>query len=104
MRSRGVPLHLAGSDRPDAGEGFDPERFLGHPDGQEHPAVYRPFGGGQRAGIGHPFATMEAAFVLVLLIPRFGVELPAHTTVGRRYQVPISMRPDVKTMRLRFKD
>lgn len=85
-------------------EGFDPQRFLDKPLGQDNPYAYIPFGGGQRACIGRSFAFMEATIMLVMLIQRVRLELPAHAEIGYKYLTILTMRPDVSRMRLTFKN
>lgn len=65
-------------DRPAA---FDPDRFLGQP---PSPAIYSPFGGGDRRCLGATFARYEAAIVLGTALREFTFELlDEHETWGR---------------------
>jgi cytochrome P450 len=56
-------------DRP---EQFEPERFLGQP---PSPAIYMPFGGGNRRCLGATFARYELAVVLGTLLREYAFEL-----------------------------
>ena len=53
-------------------ERFAPERFLGAP---PSPAIYTPFGGGDRRCLGATFARYEAAIVLATALREFTFEL-----------------------------
>jgi len=84
-------------------EGFDPERFLAQPLGQENPYAYIPFGSGKRSCAGRNFALLEVTIILAMLTQRLRFLLPPHTQVTRRFTTLLSMRPDVPTMQIRFK-
>ncbi len=56
----------------DAPHSFRPERFLGAP---PSPAIYTPFGGGNRRCLGATFAGYEAAIVLGTILREFDVEV-----------------------------
>ena len=85
-------------------EGFDPDRFLTQPLGQENPYAYIPFGSGKRSCAGRNFALLEVTVMLVMLTQRLRFLLPPHTQVKRRFTTLLSMRPDVPTMQIRFKN
>jgi cytochrome P450/NADPH-cytochrome P450 reductase len=57
-------------------ESFRPERFDPERERQLPPNAWKPFGNGERACIGRPFAMQEAVLVLSMLLQRF--ELIAH--------------------------
>ena len=80
----------------DQPEGFDPERFSGHP-----PAAYFPFGGGPRVCIGNNFALIEARLILATMAQRYRLQLvPGHpvvpdpvVTLRPRDGVRVTLRP-----------
>lgn len=85
-------------------EGFDPERFLNNPLGQSHPFAYLPFGSGQRRCPGSGFSTMEAMLMISMIVQRAQLCLPAYSVVAPFLTTPmITMRPNIKQMRLHFK-
>jgi cytochrome P450 len=60
-------------------EGFDPERFIGDPDGQQHRFAYFPFSTGPRQCIGNNFALLEGVLLLATIAQRFELDLvPGH--------------------------
>lgn len=84
-------------------EGFDPERFVAQPLGQDNPFAYIPFGSGKRSCVGRNFALLEVTVILTMLVRRLRFLLPPHVQVTRRFTTLLSMRPDVPTMQIRFK-
>lgn len=84
-------------------EAFDPDRFLENPLGQGHPFAYVPFAGGKRRCIGSSFSTLEATLIVATFVQRFRLCLLPFTEVKPRFTSIITMRPDVKMMRLQFK-
>lgn len=84
-------------------EGFDPQRFVDRPLGQDHRYAYVPFGGGKRACIGRSFALMEATIMVVVIVQRARLSLLPHAAIGQKFPTFITMRPDVTTMRVHFK-
>jgi cytochrome P450/NADPH-cytochrome P450 reductase len=52
-------------------EGFKPERFDPDAEAKLPPNAWKPFGNGQRACIGRPFAMQEALIVLSMMLQRF---------------------------------
>lgn len=56
-------------------ERFSPERFSEEKVAQLPPNSWKPFGTGQRACIGRPFAMQEAIIVLAMILQRFNIEL-----------------------------
>lgn len=55
----------------DDAEAFDPDRFAPERVAQLPPNAWKPFGNGQRACIGRPFAMQEAKLVLAMILQRF---------------------------------
>ncbi len=66
---------------PDAAE-FNPEHMAPERLAAVPPAVYKPFGTGQRACIGRQFALQEAALVLGMLLQRFDLDRPPRLPAG----------------------
>ncbi len=56
-------------------EKFDPERFSFEAAEKLPPNAWKPFGNGQRACIGRPFALQEATLVLAMVLQRFDLSL-----------------------------
>ncbi len=54
-------------------EKFDPSRFSPEETEKRAPNSWKPFGNGQRACIGRPFAMQEATLVLAMLLQRFDI-------------------------------
>ncbi len=80
-------------------EQFDPERFA--PGKREHIPVnaWKPFGTGQRACIGRPFAMQEATLVLAMLLQRF--ELLPDPDYQFKVKETLTLKPDGLTLRVR---
>ncbi|KAI9019699.1 cytochrome P450 family protein [Hyaloraphidium curvatum] len=56
-------------------EAFDPERFEFEAAQKLPPNCWKPFGNGQRACIGRPFALQEATLVVAMMLQRFEIEI-----------------------------
>lgn len=56
-------------------EKFDPDRFIFENFQKLPPHSWKPFGNGQRACIGRPFALQEATLVLGMLLRRFDIKM-----------------------------
>lgn len=56
-------------------ERFDPERFSPEAEAALPENAYKPFGNGQRACIGRPFALQEATLVLASVLQRFNLSM-----------------------------
>jgi cytochrome P450/NADPH-cytochrome P450 reductase len=56
-------------------ERFDPDRFAPHLRERIPPNAWKPFGNGQRACIGRPFAMQESMLALAMLLQRFDISL-----------------------------
>ncbi|KFF02848.1 bifunctional cytochrome P450/NADPH--P450 reductase [Chryseobacterium luteum] len=87
-------------------EAFEPERFDTENTNKMSPGSYKPFGNGQRACIGRPFAMQEATLVLAMILQRFDL----HET-DPSYQLKIkeslTLKPDgffIKAVRRKGKD
>lgn len=80
-------------------ERFDPERFAPGKIEAIPPNAWKPFGTGERACIGRPFAMQEATLVLAMLLQRFDL-IPSDN-----YQLTVketlTLKPDGLTMRVR---
>jgi len=81
-------------------EAFRPERFA--PGRVEAiPAnAWKPFGNGQRACIGRPFAMQEATLVLASILQRFDI-LPADPNYTLRIKETLTLKPDGFHIRVR---
>jgi cytochrome P450 / NADPH-cytochrome P450 reductase len=79
-------------------ERFDPERFAPGRRESIPPNAWKPFGTGQRACIGRPFAMQEATLVLAMLLQRFDL-------VPGDYQLTVketlTLKPEGLRMRVR---
>ncbi len=84
-------------------EGFDPQRFIDRPLGQDYPYAYVPFGGGRRSCIGRSFGLLQATIMVVMLVQRVRLSLRPGAVIGQAFPTIVSMRPDVSTMKLRYK-
>lgn len=56
-------------------EGFDPNRFLNKPYGQDEKHAFIPFMAGNRACLGSNFAMVEMLITLAILLPKFNFNL-----------------------------
>lgn len=89
---------------PDAAE-FNPEHMAPERLASVSPAVYKPFGTGQRACIGRQFALQEAALVLGMILQRFDLvdhldyQLATKTTLTVKpadFRIQVRPRPGVR--------
>jgi cytochrome P450/NADPH-cytochrome P450 reductase len=83
---------------PDA-ETFDPERFAPGKREQIPVNAWKPFGNGQRACIGRPFALQEATLVLAMLLQRF--ELLGPEGYQLKVKETLTLKPEGLTLRVR---
>lgn len=79
-------------------EGYDPNRFLNNPLGQDHPFAYIPFGAGKRKCVAAAFSTMEAKLIIVTLLQHFKFALPPHVLVKPVITTLVTNRPNVPYM------
>ncbi|MGD1037009.1 MAG: cytochrome P450 [Roseiarcus sp.] len=77
---------------PDADQ-FKPERFAPEAFGRLPPNAWKPFGNGQRACIGRPFAMMEATLALAMIVRRFDIA-KADPGYQLRVKETLSLKPD----------
>lgn len=84
-------------------EGFDPERFIDNPLGQNSPFAYIPFGVDKRKCPGSSFSMLEATLVIAMLVRRFYLDLPANSEVKSKVTTLFTMRPNINMFRLRHK-
>ncbi len=82
-------------------ETFDPERFAPGRREQLPVNAWKPFGHGQRACIGRPFAMQEAALALAMMLQRFDLTLKP----GYQLQVKetLTLKPEGLTVRAKAK-
>ncbi|XXY46158.1 cytochrome P450 [Sorangium sp. So ce269] len=74
-------------------EAFRPERFDREAEAKLPPNAWKPFGNGQRACIGRPFAMQEALLVLSMILQRF--DLIAHDpSYQLRIKETLTMKPE----------
>lgn len=74
-------------------EAFRPERFDREAEAKLPPNAWKPFGNGQRACIGRPFAMQEALLVLSMILQRF--DLIAHDPSYRlRIKETLTIKPE----------
>jgi cytochrome P450 / NADPH-cytochrome P450 reductase len=83
----------------DDAETFDPERFALGKRELIPPNAWKPFGNGQRACIGRPFAMQEATLVLAMVLQRF--ELLPNPSYQFKVKETLTLKPDGLTMRVR---
>jgi cytochrome P450/NADPH-cytochrome P450 reductase len=74
-------------------EAFRPERFDPEAEAKLPPNAWKPFGNGQRACIGRPFAMQEALLVLSMILQRFDLiaDDPAYEL---RIKETLTLKPD----------
>jgi cytochrome P450/NADPH-cytochrome P450 reductase len=74
-------------------ERFDPDRFAPEAEAALPADAYKPFGTGQRACIGRPFAMQEAQLVLAMILQRF--DLIEHDPAYQlRIKQTLTIKPD----------
>jgi cytochrome P450/NADPH-cytochrome P450 reductase len=74
-------------------EAFVPERFESENVNQLPPNVFKPFGNGQRACIGRPFAVQEATLVLAMILQRFDLSM-ANPNYELKVKETLTLKPD----------
>ncbi len=74
-------------------ERFDPERFSPEAEAALPENAYKPFGNGQRACIGRPFALQEAALVLAGIVQRFDLVM-ADPTYTLKIKETLTLKPE----------
>lgn len=84
-------------DRP---EEFLPERMLNSGFENLPPNAWKPFGNGQRACIGRPFALQESLLVMALVLKHFHLEL-VDPSYDLRIKQTLTIKPDGLRMRVR---
>ena len=84
-------------DRP---EEFIPERMLNGGFENLPPNAWKPFGNGQRACIGRPFAWQEALLVMALILKHFNIEL-VDPSYDLRIKQTLTIKPDGLKIRVR---
>ncbi len=84
-------------------EAFDPDRFAPAAFDALPPNAWKPFGNGQRACIGRPFAMQEATLVLAMILHRFEIVKadPAYTL---RVKETLTLKPQGFFMRARRRE
>src|SRR5262249_50226746 len=71
---------------------FEPDRFSPENQSQIVPSAFKPFGTGKRACIGRPFAMLEAALALGMILQRF--ELVDPLTYQLKINSTRTIKPD----------
>jgi cytochrome P450/NADPH-cytochrome P450 reductase len=74
-------------------EAFEPERFDPENATKLPPNAYKPFGNGQRACIGRPFAMQEATLVLAMILQRFDLS-EADPGYQLKIKESLTLKPD----------
>jgi cytochrome P450/NADPH-cytochrome P450 reductase len=74
-------------------EEFNPDHFAFENAEKLPPNAWKPFGNGQRACIGRPFALQEAALVIAMIIQRFDLSL-ADPAYELQIKETLTMKPD----------
>ncbi len=74
-------------------EAFEPERFDAEKTNKMLPGSYKPFGNGQRACIGRPFAMQEATLVLAMILQRFDLQ-EADPGYQLKIKESLTLKPD----------
>ncbi|OJH40378.1 bifunctional cytochrome P450/NADPH--P450 reductase [Cystobacter ferrugineus] len=84
-------------------EAFRPERFDREAEARLPPNAWKPFGNGQRACIGRPFAMQEAQLVLSMILRRFELfeDDPSYTL---RIKETLTLKPEGFRIRARRRD
>jgi cytochrome P450/NADPH-cytochrome P450 reductase len=81
-------------------EAFRPERFDREREAQLPPHAFKPFGTGQRACIGRPFAMQEAVLVLSMILQRFDLE-KADPNYQLKIKETLTLKPHRFSLRVR---
>jgi len=81
-------------------EAFRPERFDREREAELPPHAFKPFGTGQRACIGRPFAMQEAVLVLSMILQRFEIE-KADPSYQLKIKETLTLKPHRFSMRVR---
>ncbi|MBL7787518.1 MAG: cytochrome P450 [Chitinophagales bacterium] len=84
-------------------EAFMPERFETQNTNQLPPNVYKPFGNGQRACIGRPFALQEAILVMAMVLQRFDLSL-ANPNYELKVKETLTLKPDDFFIKVKRRD
>jgi cytochrome P450/NADPH-cytochrome P450 reductase len=74
-------------------EAFEPERFEADNANKLPPNAYKPFGNGQRACIGRPFAMQEATLVLSMILQNFELS-QADANYQLKVKETLTLKPD----------
>ncbi|MBM7117417.1 bifunctional cytochrome P450/NADPH--P450 reductase [Archangium primigenium] len=84
-------------------EAFRPERFDRDAEARLPPNAWKPFGNGQRACIGRPFAMQEAQLVLSMILQRFDLfeDDPSYTL---KIKQALTIKPDGFRIRVRRRE
>ena len=80
-------------------DAFDPDRFSPENQSQIVPSALKPFGTGQRACIGRPFAMLEAALALGMILQRF--ELIDHLNYQLKIKSTLTIKPDAFSIKVK---
>jgi cytochrome P450/NADPH-cytochrome P450 reductase len=93
-------LHRDPSAWGDDVEAFRPERFDPEAGRKIPPGAWKPFGNGQRACIGRPFAMQEAALVVARMLQRFDL-VPDDPAYRLRVKETLTLKPEGFRIRVR---
>lgn len=83
-------------------EAFRPERFERGAEARLPPNAWKPFGNGQRACIGRPFAMQEALLVLSMILQRFEL-IPDDPFYQLRIRETLTIKPTGFTIRVKLR-
>jgi cytochrome P450/NADPH-cytochrome P450 reductase len=84
-------------------ESFRPERFESDAAAKLPPNAWKPFGNGQRACIGRPFAMQESMLVLAMMLQRFDL-LDADPAYRLRVKETLTLKPEGLKLRTRLRN
>jgi cytochrome P450/NADPH-cytochrome P450 reductase len=84
-------------------EAFRPERFERDAEAKLPPNAWKPFGNGQRACIGRPFAMQEALLVLSMILRRFDLVFD-DPSYELKVKETLTLKPDGFRVRARRRD
>ena len=84
-------------------ERFEPERFAPEAFKKLPANAWKPFGNGQRACIGRPFAMQEAILVLATILQRFDL-MPADPQYQLEVKETLTLKPEGFHMRVKRRD